>query len=92
MTKRLNESTKMQVSTSLFPAAVEYIEGTRRTISLKGPLQEVQIIRDVLDASRSFYNEVRDPEATIVSVKAKLQEKHIQAKNFEDFMGMTWPL
>lgn len=93
MSRRLDEAAKRKLAQTLFPAAVRAIKGESVNCKLRSSSsEELAAINGVINASRDFYNEVRNPAATIETVTEKLQLKHKFAKRFEKIMGMSWAL
>lgn len=93
MAKRLSESAKREMQQKLFPAAVAVIKGGKSNFKLRGSsLEEIAAVKGAVTASRDFFLEVRNPDATIASVNEKLQMKHKFAQRFETVFGFPWPL
>jgi HD superfamily phosphodiesterase len=93
MARRLDEAARRQLAQTLFPAAVSIIKGETTNFKLKGSSKEMlSAINNAVGASRDFYNEVRNPDATMETVTEKLQKKHHFAQKFEKIIGMPWPL
>ena len=93
MAKRLDETARRQLAQTLFPAAVSIIKGETKNFKLRSSSrEELHAIKNAVDASRDFYNEVRSPDASMETVSEKLQRKHYFAQQFESVIGMPWPL
>lgn len=91
MAKLLSEAAKREFQMRLFPAAARFIRGGRADLRVKGGQEEMAVIREVLEASRAFYDETRNPDTTVAEVSRKLEEKHDAARKFERIIGVSWP-
>lgn len=77
----------------LFLAGVAaYILGRPSRLKIRGNPYEVDALKNALLASRKFQQELNRPGATVQSIMDKLQLKNITAKEFEQKLGVPWPL
>jgi len=92
--KRLDEGLlQMNLVGKIFVAALgAWLVGKAVNTKIRGSQQEVHAVANAMMASRRFQEELRKPGATIESVMQKLNLKHATAREFENILGVKWPL
>lgn len=68
------------------------ILGKQSNIKIRGSQDEIDAIKSALMASRQFQDELKRPGATVQSIMDRLRLKNISAEEFEDRLGVPWPL
>jgi hypothetical protein len=76
----------------LFVALGAWLVNKVTNIKIRGSESEIRAVSNALLASKRFQEELRKPGATIDSVMNKLNIKHMSAKEFENQLGIRWPL
>ena len=77
---------------TLFKYSASHIVGHKTDVILEGCPTRMNIIRDVLHASRVLYEVLKASESSMDDVILALEKKQEAAKNFKDHFNHIWPL
>lgn len=69
-----------------------WLVGKATNMKIRGSLSEVKTVADAMMAARHLQNELNSPSATIDSVMLALKDKHKKAYEFEQALGIKFPL
>jgi hypothetical protein len=87
------DSYKVSTVGKIFLAAVAAsILGQLSHVKVRGTPDEIDALKSALLASKEFQNELHRPGATVQSIMDRLRLKNISAQEFEDRLGVPWPL
>jgi uncharacterized membrane protein (DUF106 family) len=59
---------------------------------IKGEPEKLRALSKAIQATKEYYDELKNPNSTVESVMKKLQKKHEVAQEFKDITGKDWPL
>tara|TARA_Y100000310_G_C20095199_1_gene540143 strand:- start:189 stop:491 length:303 start_codon:yes stop_codon:yes gene_type:complete len=59
---------------------------------VRGTLKEIEAVKDAVLSSKKFRCELTEPNATVESVIALLASKKDATQNFENILGVPWPM
>jgi hypothetical protein len=90
--KQLNELHVNLLGKIFLTACAAWLVGKATNIKVRGNIDEVRVVSDVMMATKNFQEELNHPAATVESVMEKLNAKHSSAITFEKVIGMHWPL
>ncbi len=66
--------------------------GKMSNIKIKGTQAEIEALKSALLASKAFQEELNREDASVQSIMDKLHLKNVTAQNFEEKLGVPWPL
>lgn len=69
-----------------------WLVGRATNLRIRGTHAEVEAVSNAMMASRRFQEELSRHGATVESVMQKLGLKHASARQFEEILGISWPL
>lgn len=92
MGKPLNELHVNMLGKIFLASIGAWLVGRATNLKLRGTRQEVEAISNAMLASHRFQSELQRPGATVESVMQKLNLKHATARQFEEVLGIPWPL
>lgn len=75
-----------------FSAAMSWLAGNGVPLKIDGTAEEVNIVKEALEASREFINELHNESATPETVMNLLQKKNVVAEKFKKTYGINWLL
>lgn len=90
--KPLNELHLNLVGKLMFTAIGAWLVGRACGVKIRGSEKEIEAVTNAMMASRRFQDELSRPGATVDSVMNKLGLKHASAREFENILGVSWPL
>jgi hypothetical protein len=76
----------------LAAVSAAHVLGKKTDIKLEGSRKRVNIVRNVINASRDLYESMDHSSANILEVKRCLAKKSEAAKKFRNEFGHRWPL
>lgn len=77
----------------IFLAAIgAWLVGRMTNLKVRGTRQEIEAVANAMMASKRFQEELGKPGASVESVMHKLGLKHATARQFEQILGIPWPL
>lgn len=89
----MSEHYKLTTSGKLFFASlVSYLNGGKSPVKLKASPEQIKAIAHVVQASKEFQEEIKNPEATIDSITEKMRQKNLAIAEFVEITGKFWPL
>jgi hypothetical protein len=89
---QLNEL-RMNVLGKIFLTSVAaWLVGKAINLKIRGTPEEVNAVAGAMIASRRFQDELNRPGATVDSVMNKLNLKHASVREFEQVLGIKFPL
>ena len=59
---------------------------------IRGTPEEIKAVKDAVLASKKFRYMLTEPDATVESVIALLSSKRDATQNFENALGVPWPM
>ena len=74
----------------VFAAALRWLSGEPVSVKFDGTDVQVSVVKEALEASRSFLSELHDPAATTLSVMDSYARKQSAAAKFTAVMGIRW--
>lgn len=89
---RLNELGLNLLGRLFFASCAAWLVGKATNVKLRGTPEEINAVANAMMASRRFQDELRRPGATVESVVQKLGLKHASAREFEQILGVPFPL
>lgn len=90
--KRLDELHVNLLGKLLLVAVGAWLVGRATNVKVRGTKSEIEAISNAMMASRRFQEELSRSGATVESVMEKLGLKHASARQFEEVLGIKWPL
>ncbi len=69
-----------------------WLVGRKTNLKVRGSKEQVEAAANAMLASRRFQEELSRPGASVESVMRHLGLKHGTAKQFEQVLGIPWPL
>ncbi len=90
--KQLNELHVNLLGKILLVAVGAWLVGRATNLKIRGTRDEIDAITSAMMASRRFQDELGRPGATVETVMEKLGLKHATARQFEEILGIEWPL
>lgn len=61
-------------------------------IKVRGTPDQIEAIRNAVEAARAFQAELERPGAMVQDIMDKLQMKNLAAEEFKARLGLPWPL
>lgn len=68
-----------------------WLLGKPSNLKLRGTREELEAVKNVLLASKSFQDELKKDGATVESVMQKLDAKNTKAEEFKRITNLEWP-
>ena len=72
--------------------SIRYITGNQASVKLKGKPEELEVFRNVLNASKKLYESLQNKDARLKTIERLVEEKKKAAIRFKKLTGQTWPL
>tara|TARA_Y100000593_G_scaffold93262_1_gene187477 strand:- start:1775 stop:2020 length:246 start_codon:yes stop_codon:yes gene_type:complete len=72
--------------------SIKYITGQQSSIKIKGEPTELKAFKQVLNASRTLYESLQNPNAKLKEVERLVAIKNKAAQRFQEITGKSWPL
>ena len=69
-----------------------WLVGRHTDVTLRGTKEQINVVSEVLLASKTLHEELNRSGATVESVVDKVQKKNTAARKFEMAFGTRWPL
>lgn len=79
-------------SKKFFAAAAHFILGRRSGVKVKGSPQKLQAVQGALSASRTLYEALQDPSASLEEVMQLVEKKRESSAKFRSVVGVDWVL
>lgn len=92
MGKPLNELHVNMLGKIFLASIGAWLVGRATNLKIRGTQHEVEAISNAMLASHRFQSELNRSGATVESVMQKLNLKHATARQFEEILGIPWPL
>lgn len=73
-------------------AAAAYILGEKTHVKLRGSQDRIEATQNVLNASKTLYEELNKEETSINAVSSLIDEKKKAARTFHQITGIPWLL
>lgn len=73
-------------------AVASHILGKKTNVRVKGSPEKIKVVSEVIEASKSLYNELNNKNATMERISELLNKKRLAAKEFQDKLGTPWML
>lgn len=89
---QLNELRLNLLGKVFFAAAAAWVIGRACNLKIRGTPREIEAVSNAMMASRRFQDELNRSGATVESVMQNLGLKHASAREFENILGVPWPL
>lgn len=84
---------KLSTVGKLFLAATAgHLAGRTLNMKVRGSQEQIMAVQRVLELSKKFSDELRNPQASVESVIGCLRERNKAAREFERVLGIRWPL
>lgn len=68
------------------------LTGRSTNIKIRGTQNEIAAVSNALLSTKKLQEELNRPDATVDSVMKKLQLKRAAVSEFENLLGLRWPL
>jgi hypothetical protein len=89
---QLNELRLNLLGKVFLTSLAAWLVGKAVNLKIRGTPEEVNAVAEAMLASRRFQEELNRPGATVDSVMNKLNLKHASVREFEQVLGIKFPL
>lgn len=72
--------------------SIRYITGNQKSVKIQGKNKEMQLFKNVLNASRKLYESLQRQDVRLEEIERLVTEKNVAAKQFKKETGQAWPL
>jgi hypothetical protein len=80
------------LSKLVFVASGAWVMGKPTTVKFVGTKTEIDVVAEVLQASRAFVEELNNESATTETLAEKLDAKRAASTKFDETMNLKWML
>lgn len=72
--------------------SIRYITGHQRSVKIKGNIKELKAFKIVLNASKTLYESLQNPNVKLKEIEKLVTIKNQAAQKFKKVTGKSWPL
>ena len=76
----------------LLVESIRYITGRQPSVKIKGKMNELKAFKAVLNASKTLYESLQNPDSKLKEIEALVAIKNRAAQKFKKVTGKSWPL
>jgi hypothetical protein len=92
METQSNELQLNMVAKLFFAAVAGWLVGRAVNTKVRGTPAEIDAVAKAMLASKRFQDEMQKPGASVEGVMQQLSMKHASTREFENLLGIPWPL
>ena len=72
--------------------SIRYITGHQPSVKIKGDIKELKVFKIVLNASKTLYESLQNPDVKLKEIEKLVAIKNTAAQKFKKVTGKSWPL